>query len=186
MRWQVSRQTALGWRPLGAWPLSAVVGIPLVSQARSRGCSGRWLRRAKTLARVAGARRFIAVRGAALLAGENPRHASCGSIWRRRTRPAEAASQLRTKQSDSLASSASTWSSPAILDDDTRTHAHTHTLVYRARPLSRFAITGSNRRERRKSVDGTCTRDPNMNLIIQYGLLGLVLGLGLGLGFILY
>ena len=34
--------------------------------------------------------------------------------------------------------------------------------------------------------DGTCTRDPNMNLIIQYGLLGLVLGLGLGLGFILY
>ena len=33
-----------------------------------------------------------------------------------------------------------------------------------------------------------CTRDPNMNLIIQYGLLGLVLGLGLGLGlgFILY
>ena len=26
--------------------------------------------------------------------------------------------------------------------------------------------------------DGTCTRDPNMNLI-QYGLLGLVLGLGL-------
>ena len=36
------------------------------------------------------------------------------------------------------------------------------------------------------SHDGTCTRDPNMNLIIQYGLLGLVLGLGLGLGFILY
>ena len=36
------------------------------------------------------------------------------------------------------------------------------------------------------SLDGTCTRDPNMNLIIQYGLLGLVLGLGLGLGFILY
>ena len=35
-------------------------------------------------------------------------------------------------------------------------------------------------------LDGTCTRDPNMNLIIQYGLLGLVLGLGLGLGFILY
>ena len=35
-----------------------------------------------------------------------------------------------------------------------------------------------------KSLDGTCTRDPNMNLIIQYGLLGLVLGLGLG--FILY
>ena len=34
--------------------------------------------------------------------------------------------------------------------------------------------------------NGTCTRDPNMNLIIQYGLLGLVLGLGLGLGFILY
>ena len=34
--------------------------------------------------------------------------------------------------------------------------------------------------------DGTCTRDPNMNLIIQYGLLGLVFGLGLGLGFILY
>ena len=29
------------------------------------------------------------------------------------------------------------------------------------------------------SLDGTCTRDPNMNLIIQYGLLGLVLGLGL-------
>ena len=28
--------------------------------------------------------------------------------------------------------------------------------------------------------DGTCTRDPNMNLVIQYGLLGLVLGLGLG------
>ena len=36
------------------------------------------------------------------------------------------------------------------------------------------------------SLDGTCMRDPNMNLIIQYGLLGLVLGLGLGLGFILY
>ena len=36
------------------------------------------------------------------------------------------------------------------------------------------------------TLDGTCTRDPNMNLIIQYGLLGLVLGLGLGLGFILY
>ena len=36
------------------------------------------------------------------------------------------------------------------------------------------------------SLDGTCTRDPNMNLIIQYGLLGLVLGLGLGLGYILY
>ena len=35
-------------------------------------------------------------------------------------------------------------------------------------------------------LDGTCTQDPNMNLIIQYGLLGLVLGLGLGLGFILY
>ena len=35
-------------------------------------------------------------------------------------------------------------------------------------------------------LDGTCTRDPNMNLIIQYGLLGLVLGLGLGLGFILH
>ena len=35
------------------------------------------------------------------------------------------------------------------------------------------------------SLDGTCTRDPNMNLNIQYGLLGLVLGLGLGLGFIL-
>ena len=36
--------------------------------------------------------------------------------------------------------------------------------------------------------NGTCTQDPNMNLIIQYGLLGLVLGLGLGLGlgFILY
>ena len=34
--------------------------------------------------------------------------------------------------------------------------------------------------------NGTCTRDPNMNLIIQYGLLGLVLGLGLGLGLILY
>ena len=34
------------------------------------------------------------------------------------------------------------------------------------------------------SHNGTCTRDPNMNLIIQYGLLGLVLGLGLG--FILY
>ena len=33
-------------------------------------------------------------------------------------------------------------------------------------------------------LDGTCTRDPNMNLIIQYGLLGLVLRLGLG--FILY
>ena len=130
MRWRVSRQTAQGWRPLGAWPLSAVVGIPLVSQARSRGCSGRWLRRAKTLARVAGARCFITVRGAALLAGENPRHASCGSIRRRRTRPAEAASQLRTKQSDSLASSASTWSSPAILDDDTRTHAHTRTHTH--------------------------------------------------------
>ena len=38
----------------------------------------------------------------------------------------------------------------------------------------------------KNSLDGTCTRDPNMNLIIQYGLLGLVLGLGLGLGFILY
>ena len=36
------------------------------------------------------------------------------------------------------------------------------------------------------NLDGTCTRDPNMNLIIQYGQLGLVLGLGLGLGFILY
>ena len=36
-----------------------------------------------------------------------------------------------------------------------------------------------------QNLDGTCTRDPNMNLIIQYGLLGLVLGLGLGLGFIL-
>ena len=36
------------------------------------------------------------------------------------------------------------------------------------------------------SHNGTCTRDPNMNLIIQYGLLGLVLGLGLGLGLILY
>ena len=35
-------------------------------------------------------------------------------------------------------------------------------------------------------LDGTCTRDPNMNLFIQYGLLGLVLVLGLGLGFILY
>ena len=30
----------------------------------------------------------------------------------------------------------------------------------------------------RLSLDGTCTRDPTMNLIIQYGLLGLVLGLG--------
>ena len=37
-----------------------------------------------------------------------------------------------------------------------------------------------------QTLDGTCMRDPNMNLIIQYGLLGLVLGLGLGLGFILY
>ena len=35
-----------------------------------------------------------------------------------------------------------------------------------------------------KTLDGTCTRDPNMNLIIQYGLLGLVLGLGLGLGLV--
>ena len=41
----------------------------------------------------------------------NPQHASCGSIRRRRTRPAEAASQLRAKQPDSLASSASTWCS---------------------------------------------------------------------------
>ena len=46
-----------------------------------------------------------------------------------------------------------------------------------------YYISGA-RRGMRISTDGTCTRDPNMNLIIQYGLLGLVLGLGLG--FILY
>ena len=125
MRWQVSRQIALGWRPLGVWPLSAVVVISLISQARSRGCGGRWLRRAKTHVHVAGARWSITVRGAALLAGENPRHASCGSIRRRRTRPAEAASQLRAKQPDSLASSASMYivfDPLRILDDVTQTH----------------------------------------------------------------
>ena len=131
MRWRVSRQIALVWRPLGAWQLSSVVGIPLISQARSRGCGGRCLRRAKTHARVAGARWSITVRGAALLAGENPRHARCGSIRRRRTRPTEAARQLRrAKQPDSLAASASTWSSTChFADDVTHTHKHTHTLA---------------------------------------------------------
>ena len=50
------------------------------------------------------------------------------------------------------------------------------------------APTSSLRAKNRHN--GKCTRDPKMNLIIQYGLLGLVLGsglgLGLGLGFILY
>ena len=113
--------------------MSSVVGIPLVSQARSRGCGGRWLRRAKTHARVAGARWSITVRRAALFAGENPRHARCGSIRRRRTRPTEAARQLRrAKQPDSLAASASTWSSTChFADDVTHTHKHTHThLLY--------------------------------------------------------
>ena len=53
----------------------------------------------------------------------------------------------------------------------------------RAYSVPRFA---KGCRDCPSTPDGTCTRDPNMNLIIQYGLLGLVLGLGLGLGFILY
>ena len=65
----------LGWRPLGAKPLSAVVGIPLTAKPGPEGAVGRWLRRAKTPTRVAGARWSITVRGATLLACENLRQA---------------------------------------------------------------------------------------------------------------
>ena len=49
----------------------AVVGIPLISQARSWGCVGRWLRRVKTPACVTAAWGSITVCGVALLASKN-------------------------------------------------------------------------------------------------------------------
>ena len=58
----------------------------------------------------------ITVHGAALSASKNPRCAHCDSIRRQRTCPAEVASELCTKQPDSLASSAST---------SHNTHTHT-------------------------------------------------------------
>ena len=68
-------------------------------------------------------------------------------------------------------------SPPLTLTPRDRKEKHFRRLVSRRQTMSSIAQT---------ALDGTCTRDPNMNLIIEYGLLGLVLGLGLGLGLILY